>query len=272
MKKAKVTFNGKLLKYNPTRGANKIIKGHIPSSSWATTAPTALCIIDDESPGWVTGNGQILQCELLDDGQGKLSLDMDISDSSSDDEYPLAPPTTTTTTTEHAAYELLCPPIIKSTGVIATGATTKALRTQNKAQRNKKLLQQPATTQWTKHDGATILPPAHWEQQGKTSADKEMAPQGLALQHKAAQLLRDWENFGCLARMGCNWTLSKIQAAINRGPHQSALEPEAIAHFEVEVRDKVEKGQACVVLWDDIKSNHPRQLKVLPVAAIPHKS
>jgi hypothetical protein len=42
--------------------------------------------------------------------------------------------------------------------------------------------------------------------------------------------------------------------------------------FEVEVRDKVAKGQACVVLWDDIKSNHPRQLKVLPVAAIPHKS
>jgi hypothetical protein len=27
-----------------------------------------------------------------------------------------------------------------------------------------------------------------------------------------------------------------------------------------------------VVLWDDIKSNHPRQLKVSPVAAIPHKS
>jgi hypothetical protein len=99
-----------------------------------------------------------------------------------------------------------------------------------------------------------------------------MAPQGLALHHKAAQLLRDWENFGCPTRTGRDWTLSKIQAAIDRGPHQSTLEPEAIAHFEVEVRDKVEKGQAHVVLWDDIKSNHPRQLKVLPVAGIPHKS
>jgi hypothetical protein len=59
---------------------------------------------------------------------------------------------------------------------------------------------------------------------------------------------------------------------INRGPHQPAPEPEAIAHFEVEVWDKVAKGQACVVLWDDIKSNQPHQLKVSPVGVIPHKS
>jgi hypothetical protein len=72
--------------------------------------------------------------------------------------------------------------------------------------------------------------------------------------------------------MGRDWTLSEIQLAINRGPHQSALEPEAIAHFKVEVRDKVEKGQARVVIWDDIKSNHPHQLKVSPMVAIPHKS
>jgi hypothetical protein len=72
--------------------------------------------------------------------------------------------------------------------------------------------------------------------------------------------------------MGCNWTLSKIQAAIDCGPHQSALKPEAIAHFEVEVQDKVEKGQAHMVLCDNIKLNHPRQLKVLPVVVIPHKS
>jgi hypothetical protein len=102
--------------------------------------------------------------------------------------------------------------------------------------------------------------------------NKEMAPQGLALQHKVAQLLTDWENFGCPTRTGHDWTLSKIQAAIDCSPHQSALEPEAIAYFEVEVQDKVEKGQGCVVLWDDIKSNHPHQLKVLPVVTIPHKS
>jgi hypothetical protein len=56
------------------------------------------------------------------------------------------------------------------------------------------------------------------------------------------------------------------------GPHQSALSPEAIKHFAEEIADKISKGQARIVRWDDIKSNHPRQLKVSPVAAIPHKS
>ena len=61
-------------------------------------------------------------------------------------------------------------------------------------------------------------------------------------------------------------------AAIDRGPHRSALELEALRHFNDEVQEKVAKGQAQVVLWDDIKGNHPRQLKVSPVVAIPHKS
>ncbi len=74
-------------------------------------------------------------------------MDMDINNSRSNGEYPPAPPTTTTTTTEHAAYKLLRPPVIKSTGVIATGATTKTLRKQNKVQRNEKLLKQPVTKQ-----------------------------------------------------------------------------------------------------------------------------
>jgi hypothetical protein len=51
------------------------------------------------------------------------------------------------------------------------------------------------------------------------------------------------------------------------------LEPDALLrHFANEVTDKVEKGQARVILWDDVKGNHPQQLKLSPVAAIPHKS
>ena len=42
--------------------------------------------------------------------------------------------------------------------------------------------------------------------------------------------------------------------------------------FATEVADEVAKGQARVVLWDDIKHDHPKQLKISPVAAIPHKS
>jgi hypothetical protein len=126
--------------------------------------------------------------------------------------------------------------------------------------------------QWEKHNRATILPRDHWDQLEKTSAITKMVPRGLALKHKAAELLADWEQFGCPTQTGRDWTLNEIQAAINHGPHKSALEPDAIAHFEEEVKDKVAKGQACMVLWDNIKHNHPRQLKVLSVAAIPHKS
>ncbi len=36
--------------------------------------------------------------------------------------------------------------------------------------------------------------------------------------------------------------------------------------------DEVAEGQARVVLWDNIKSNHPCQLKILPVVAIPRNS
>jgi hypothetical protein len=96
-----------------------------------------------------------------------------------------------------------------------------------------------------------------------------MAPQGLTLKHETAHLLRDWEQFGCPTAAGRDWTIQEIQAAIDRGPHKSALGPDTIKHFAEEVADKVARGQAQVILWDDIKHNHPRHLKVSPVAAIP---
>jgi hypothetical protein len=34
----------------------------------------------------------------------------------------------------------------------------------------------------------------------------------------------------------------------------------------------VRTGQAKIVAWDSIKDNPPEQLKILPIAAIPHKS
>ncbi len=42
---------------------------------------------------------------------------------------------------------------------------------------------------------------------------------------------------------GLDWTIEQIQAAINRDPHQSALQPEAIAHFKGEVKYKVLRGK-----------------------------
>ena len=168
--------------------------------------------------------------------------------------------------------KLLLPPIIEATGEQATGATTDALRKQNKHQRTADLLTQQPASQWTIHQGCTLLRDDHWDEVRKTADDAQMAPQGLALHHEAAGVLAEWEQMGCPTHTGRDWTLAEIQAAIDRGPHRSALEPDALQHFADEVKDKVAKGQARVVLWDEIKGNHPRQLKVSPVAAIPHKS
>ena len=75
----------------------------------------------------------------------------------------------------------------------------------------------------------------------KKSAEREMAPQALALKHEAAAILRDWEQFGCPTATGRDWTTKEIQAAIDCGPHKSALKPDVIKHFAAEVADKVEK-------------------------------
>ena len=63
-----------------------------------------------------------------------------------------------------------------------------------------------------------------------------------------------------------------MQAAVDWGPHRSAQSDEAIAHFKAEVDDKVKSGQAKLVSWDSIKDNPPAELKISPIAAIPHKS
>jgi hypothetical protein len=89
-----------------------------------------------------------------------------------------------------------------------------------------------------------------------------MAPQGHAPKHEGAELLNEWENLGCPTNTVQEGTIGEIlQAAINRGPHKSELEPDAIANVvENEVDNKVVKGQVSAVLWDDIKDNHPGQL------------
>jgi hypothetical protein len=99
-----------------------------------------------------------------------------------------------------------------------------------------------------------------------------MCPTGLAMLHPAADTLMDWATFGCPTKTGQPWTQADIEEAIARGPHQSALTLEAIKHFAQEIKEKVRTNQARVVKWDTIKDNPPRELKISPIAAVPHKS
>jgi hypothetical protein len=99
-----------------------------------------------------------------------------------------------------------------------------------------------------------------------------MCPTVRALTHLAVGVLQEWATFGCPTRTGNPWTKQEIWEAVKQGPHQSALMPEAIAHFAEEAAEKVHTNQTRIMAWDDIKDNPPRELKISPIAAIPHKS
>jgi hypothetical protein len=99
-----------------------------------------------------------------------------------------------------------------------------------------------------------------------------MCPKGLALDHLAAATLKEYTTYGCPAKTGKPWTKAEIWEAVERGPHALALLVKALKHFKQEAAKKVAMGQATIVEWDKIKDNPPTQMKVSPIAAIPHKS
>ena len=111
-------------------------------------------------------------------------------------------------------------------------------------------------------------PPRHRPEQWKGG----MCPDNLALYHPAAEKLLKYATEGCPCNTGKPWSREEVTAAIERGPHISALEPDAIDQLAGEIKQKVADGQCRVVLWDDIKNDMPEQLKVSPLAMIPHKS
>ena len=107
--------------------------------------------------------------------------------------------------------------------------------------------------------GKGLLSPCNWVLRARPEAVFLHRNKGLE------QAIRD-------ARTLLRETRAEMAAAILRGPHESALTPEALAHFKNKVAEKVESGQEHVVEWDAIKDNPPAQLKILPIPAIPHKS
>ena len=99
-----------------------------------------------------------------------------------------------------------------------------------------------------------------------------MWPTGPALRHPAAGLLLDYASNGCPVDCGRDWSQEEILAALRRGPHPSARQPDAARELHREVREKVNQGYAKIVKWKDIRHNPPTNLKLSPVAQIPHKS
>ena len=99
-----------------------------------------------------------------------------------------------------------------------------------------------------------------------------MWPRAIAKRHKAAKLLEDYSTNGCPVDIGDAWSREHIIQALKRGPHKSAKEPIPAKVLREETMEKVKEGYAKIVRWKDIMHNTPKNLKISPVAMIPHKS
>ena len=173
--------------------------------------------------------------------------------------------------TETAEMNGLAPPRLTGSNREATGDDRRTIRLQNKRRRQRLKAAQKFESLWTEHTGkvryeSTLMPREHGEYRNA------MCPTGRALHHPANNMLRDWATFGCPTRTGRNWSKEEMWEAVERGPHRSATSPEAMEHSAAEITEKLQTKQARLVAWDDIKNDPPLQLKVSPIAAIPHKS
>jgi hypothetical protein len=160
---------------------------------------------------------------------------------------------------------------LRATQTVVLGEDKVQMRRENKQRRQALRAEQPVISPWTQYQGMmkSSTPTDH---SACPPHQNSMCPNGRALHHPTAELLKDWVTFSCPTKTGNPWFKSEICKNIERGPHCSALSPDAIAHFAAEADKKVRTNQARLVLWDTIKDNPPKELKILPIAAIPHKS
>ena len=124
----------------------------------------------------------------------------------------------------------LAPPLLNS-GWPVTGATTDKLRIENRRHRQEAQRHHRPGSRWTKHTATFKLPP---NMKGPPPDAGTMHPSGLALHHPAADHLFQYATKGCPAETGKDWTVEMMQAAIDRGPHSSAMEPDAMAYIQSE--------------------------------------
>lgn len=155
-------------------------------------------------------------------------------------------------------------------GKAVTGTTKERHQKENKAircQRQSEQLTEP--TWWSQQMGTFVKPPNLLNLPHHCN---NMCPLGLALHHDAAALLTKYATLNCPTQTGKAWTWEQMQATIMRGPHASAMHPDARTQLYAEVHKKIKLGQARLVVWNNIKDNPLPELKISPVAMIPHKS
>ena len=166
--------------------------------------------------------------------------------------------------------EGLDPPKLNGCERVLVGDDKKRLRIEKKQRKRSYKTVQEQYSQWTVHKGMGM--PRNTTNDKSRPYRNAMCPSRQALGHPAATLLQEYSELGCPVRTGKPWTKEMMWEAVERGPHKSALSKEAMEHFAAEAKMKVESGQAKLIYWDTIKDNPPPELKISPIAAVPHKS
>jgi len=109
--------------------------------------------------------------------------------------------------------------------------------------------------------------------QSKSSPTMSRMQPHIATQHHPAfHLLLHYATTGCPVDCGQPWTMQHLSAAVARGPHPSARSPDARACLRAETLEKVSQGHARLIPWSELSKNPPPNLKISPLAAVPHKS
>lgn len=99
-----------------------------------------------------------------------------------------------------------------------------------------------------------------------------MYPRNKALDHPAAPLLLEYAENGCPANCGSNWSTTQIHDYISYNNHTSAQQHDAALAVRTDALQKVADGLCILIDWDALQTNMPPNLKISPLAAIPHKS
>jgi len=99
-----------------------------------------------------------------------------------------------------------------------------------------------------------------------------MRPDPCIAHHPAYATLFCYATEGCLENCGEPWSKEHLEVAIQRGPHILAKSLEVVACLRQAAFKKVEQGEAEIIRWDDIKDALHKNLKISPLAAVPHKS
>jgi hypothetical protein len=114
----------------------------------------------------------------------------------------------------------------------------------------------------------TTIPIASPHKRAQGKGRKLMEPAPWMQFHLFVATLEQWAS-GVSALCGEPWSVAAICAAIECGPHTSALTHEARDLINNKVKYQIQAGFSELVLWRTIQHAYPTNLKVSPLAVIP---